>query len=30
MNEKNYMEMIGLKETGLNMLIQKGYKILRT
>ncbi len=25
---KNYMEMIGLKETGLNMLIQKGYKIL--
>ena len=22
------MEMIGLKETGLNMLIQKGYKIL--
>ncbi len=24
----NYMEMIGLKETGLNMLIQKGYKIL--
>ena len=29
MNEKkNYMEMIGLKETGLDMLIQKGYKIL--
>ena len=27
-NEKNYMEMIGLKETGLNMLIQKGYRIL--
>ena len=26
--KKNYMEMIGLKETGLNMLIQKGYKIL--
>ena len=25
---KNYMEMIGLKDTGLNMLIQKGYKIL--
>ena len=25
---KNYMEMIGSKETGLNMLIQKGYKIL--
>jgi ribosome-binding ATPase YchF (GTP1/OBG family) len=25
---KNYMEMIGLKKTGLNMLIQKGYKIL--
>ncbi len=25
---KNYMEMIGLKETGLNMLIQKGYNIL--
>ena len=24
----NYMEMIGLKETGLSMLIQKGYKIL--
>ena len=28
-NEKmNYMQMIGLKETGLNMLIQKGYSIL--
>ena len=28
-NEKNnYMEMIGLKETGLNILIKKGYKIL--
>ena len=26
--KKNYMAMIGLKETGLNMLIQKGYKIL--
>ena len=26
--KKNYMEMLGLKETGLNMLIQKGYKIL--
>ncbi len=26
--KKNYMEMIGLEETGLNMLIQKGYKIL--
>ena len=25
---KNYMEMIGLKTTGLDMLIQKGYKIL--
>ena len=25
---KNYMKMIGLKKTGLNMLIQKGYKIL--
>ncbi|MBT5828443.1 MAG: DUF933 domain-containing protein, partial [Alphaproteobacteria bacterium] len=25
---KNFMEMIGLKETGLSMLIQKGYKIL--
>jgi ribosome-binding ATPase len=28
-NEKeNYMEMIGLKKTGLNMLIQKGYNVL--
>ncbi len=28
-NEKNnYMEMIGIKETGLNLLIQKGYKVL--
>ena len=26
--KNNYMEMIGLKQTGLNMLIQKGYKIL--
>ncbi len=26
--KKNYMEMIGLKKTGLNMLIQKAYKIL--
>jgi len=26
--KKNYMEMIGLKKTGLNMLIKKGYKIL--
>ena len=25
---KNYMEMIGLENTGLDMLIQKGYKIL--
>ena len=25
---KKYMEMIGLKDTGLDMLIQKGYKIL--
>ena len=25
---KNYMKMIGLKDTGLDMLIQKGYKIL--
>ncbi len=25
---KNYMEMIGLKETGLNLIIKKGYKIL--
>ena len=26
--KKNYMEMIGLKKTGFDMLIQKGYKIL--
>ena len=26
--KKNYMDMIGLKETGLNLLIQKGYNIL--
>ena len=26
--KKNYMDMIGLNETGLSMLIQKGYKIL--
>ncbi len=26
--KKNYMNMIGLKDTGLSMLIQKGYKIL--
>ena len=26
--KKSYMEMIGLKETGLDLLIQKGYKIL--
>ena len=26
--KKNYMEMIGLRETGLTLLIQKGYKIL--
>ena len=26
--KKNYMEMIGLKQTGLNLLIQKGYEIL--
>ena len=26
--KKNYMKMIGLKETGLNKLIQKGYSIL--
>ena len=26
--KKNYMEMIGLSETGLNKLIKKGYKIL--
>ena len=26
--KKNYMEMISLKETGLNILIKKGYKLL--
>tara|TARA_B100001115_G_scaffold166615_1_gene145008 strand:+ start:308 stop:1381 length:1074 start_codon:yes stop_codon:yes gene_type:complete len=26
---KNYMEMIGLNDTGLDLLIQKGYKILQ-
>ena len=26
--KKKYMDMIGLKDTGLSMLIQKGYKIL--
>ena len=26
--KRNYMEMIGIKKTGLSMLIQKGYKIL--
>ena len=26
--KKNYMEMIGLKRTGLNMLIQEGYRVL--
>ncbi len=26
--KKNYMEMIGLKDTGLNILIKKGYEIL--
>jgi len=26
--KKNYMDMIGLEDTGLSMLIQKGYKIL--
>ena len=26
--KKNYMDMIGLRDTGLSMLIQKGYKIL--
>ena len=26
--KENYMEMIGLKKTGLNLLIQKGYNIL--
>jgi len=27
--KKNYMKMIGLQETGLNMLIKKGYDILK-
>ena len=27
--KKNYMEMIGLKKTGLDLLIQKGYQILQ-
>ena len=27
--KENYMEMIGLKKTGLDMLIQKGYNILQ-
>ncbi len=27
--KKNYMDMIGLKDTGLSILIQKGYKILK-
>ena len=27
--KENYMQMIGLKKTGLNMLIQKGYNILK-
>jgi hypothetical protein len=27
--KENYMKMIGLKKTGLNMLIQKGYNILK-
>ena len=26
--KKNYMKMLGIEETGLNMLISKGYKIL--
>ena len=26
--KKNYMDMIGLKDTGLSLLVQKGYKIL--
>ena len=26
--KKNYMQMIGLKETGLDLLIQKGYSVL--
>ncbi len=29
MKKKNYMKIIGLKETGLNMLIKKGYEILQ-
>ena len=29
LEKENYMEMIGLKKTGLNMLIQKGYNILQ-
>jgi len=28
LEKKNYMEMIGLKKTGLDLLIQKGYQIL--
>jgi len=28
LERKNYMEMIGLNKTGLDMLVQKGYKIL--
>ena len=27
--KENYMEMIGLKKTGLNVLIQKGYNVLQ-
>ena len=26
--KKNYMEVLGIKQTGLDLLIQKGYKIL--
>ena len=29
LEKENYMEMIGLKKTGLDMLIQKGYNILQ-
>jgi len=29
LERKNYMNMIGIKETGLNMLIKKGYDILK-
>ncbi len=29
LEKKNYMEMIGISETGLNMLIKKGYDILK-